>query len=81
MRNGRALSFAPTEKSPSARLRLFDRGDRRIAQDKFFQFIGHTSGRLQKPFCGVHALIQGVNNQRDNQAELCQLKKLCLSSE
>jgi len=64
MCNGRALSFAPTEKSPSARLRLFDRGDRRIAQDKFFQFIGHTTIRLQKPFCGVYAMIQDVQRQR-----------------
>jgi hypothetical protein len=42
MRNGLALLFAPAEKSPSARLRLFKCGDRRIAQDKFFQLIGHS---------------------------------------
>jgi hypothetical protein len=40
---------------------LFDCRDRRITQDKFFQFIGHTTARLQKPLCGVHALIQGAN--------------------
>jgi len=43
---------------------LFECGDRGIAQDKFFQFIGHTIARLQKPLCGVYALIQGVNGQR-----------------
>src|SRR5438876_2748650 len=63
MRKGRALSFSSAEKSSSARWRLFDCRDRRIAQDKFFQFIGHTSARLQKPFCRVYALIQGVNGQ------------------
>jgi len=42
MRKGCALSFAPAEKSSSARLRLFDCRDRRIAQDKFFQLIGHV---------------------------------------
>jgi hypothetical protein len=57
------LRFAAAEKSPSARLRLFECGDRRIAQDKFFQVIGHTSARLQKPLCGVYALIQGVTSK------------------
>jgi hypothetical protein len=70
MRNGRALSFVPTEKSPSARLRLFDCGDRRIAQDKFFQFIGHTRGRLQKPFGEVYGLIQGVMGNRLRSAKM-----------
>jgi hypothetical protein len=64
MRNGLALRFAAAEKSPSARLRLFECGDRRIAQDKFFQVIGHTSARLQKPFCGVYALIQALVSKR-----------------
>src|SRR4029453_7528338 len=63
MRKRLALSFAPAEESPSARLRLFDCRDRRITQDKFFQFIGHTSARLQKPFSEVYGLIQGVNEQ------------------
>jgi len=63
MRNLWALNFAPAKKTPSARRRLFDCRDRRIAQDKFFQFIGHTSARLQKPFCEVYGLIQGVNEQ------------------
>jgi len=54
------LSFAPAENSPSARLRLFDRGDRRIAQDKFFQFIGHTRARLQKIFSASTALKPGA---------------------
>jgi hypothetical protein len=64
MRKGRALSFAPTEKSPSSRLRLFDRGDRRIAQDKFLQLIGHTKRQDTKTFCGVYALIQGLMSKR-----------------
>ena len=64
MRNRWALSFAPAENSPSARLRLFDRRDRRIAQDKFFQFIGHTRARLQKPFCEVYGLIQDGMSKR-----------------
>src|SRR4029077_758730 len=63
MRNQWALLFSPAKKSLPRRCRLFDCGDRRIAQDKFFQFIGHTSARLQKPLCGVYALIQGVNEQ------------------
>lgn len=63
MRNWFALRFAATEKSPSARLPLFECGDRRIAQDKFLQVIRHTNARLQKPFCGVYALIQGVTSK------------------
>jgi hypothetical protein len=70
MRKWRALSFAPAEKSSSARLRLFDCRDRRIAQDKFFQFIGHTSARLQKPLYGVYALIQGVNEQAPTKCDV-----------
>jgi hypothetical protein len=58
------LSFAPAENSLSARLRLFDRRDRRIAQDKFFEFIRHTNARLQKPFRKVYGLIQGVMSKR-----------------
>jgi hypothetical protein len=57
------LRFASAEKSPPTRWRLFNCGDRRIAQDKFFQVIGHTSARLQKPFCEVYGLIQDVNEQ------------------
>jgi hypothetical protein len=45
-------------------LRLFDCRDRRIAQDKFFEFIGHTNARLQKSFCEVYGLIQGVMSKR-----------------
>jgi hypothetical protein len=63
MRKGRALSFSSAEKSPPARRRLFDCRDRSVAQDKFFQFIGHMRARLQKPFCEVYALIQGVDEQ------------------
>src|ERR1700745_1043564 len=63
VRNRWALSFAPAEKPPAARLRLFDCGDCRIPQDKFFQFIGHTSARLRNPLCGVYALIQGVTSK------------------
>ena len=64
MRKRRALSFAFAEKSSLARLRLFDRRDRRIAQDKFLQFIGHTSARLQKPFCEVYGLIRALMSKR-----------------
>jgi hypothetical protein len=59
MRNRCPLTFFSTEKSPRTGWRLFDCRDRRIAQNKFFQFIGHTSVRLQKSFRGVHGLIQG----------------------
>jgi hypothetical protein len=61
MRERRSLSFAPTEKSPFVWRRLFDCRDRRITQDKFFQFIGHTSVRLQEPSAGVYDPIQGVS--------------------
>ena len=64
MRKRLALSFTPAEKSSSTRLRLFDCRDRRVAQDKFFKFIGHTNARLQKSFCEVYGLIQGVMNKR-----------------
>jgi hypothetical protein len=63
MRDRWPLAFSSTKESFPTRLRLFECGDRGIAQDKFFQFIGHTIARLQKPLCGVYALIQGVNGQ------------------
>jgi hypothetical protein len=78
MCNGLALLFTSAEKSPSTRLRLFDCRDRGIAQDKFFQFIGHTSARLQKPFRGVYALIQGFNEQaRSRRRGLCH-REVCI---
>jgi hypothetical protein len=48
---------------------LFDCGDGGIAQDKFLQFIGHTSARLQKPLRRVYAMIQGVNEQRPTKCD------------
>src|SRR6266542_2823101 len=45
MRQGRPLLFSPTEKAASTRRRLFDCRYRRIAQNKFCYFIGH-SGRF-----------------------------------
>jgi hypothetical protein len=81
MRNGLALSFASTEKSPSSRLRLFDCRDRRIAQDKFFEFIGHTNTRLQKHFCEVYGLIQGVISRRVRDDAVYLIAKFALTGQ
>src|SRR5207249_8684506 len=68
--NRRTLNFPAAEKSPPPRRRLFDCRDGGVTQDKFFKFIGHTSARLQKSFCRVYALIQGVNEQAPTKCDI-----------
>ena len=54
MRQGRPLRFSPTKKTASTRWRLFDCRYRRVAQNEFCYFIGHSE-RLGKPEANVHS--------------------------
>ena len=67
MRQRRPLPFLPTEKSASRRWRLFDCRYRRIAQNEFRYFIGHSE-RLGKREAGVHAEYTCIGNSADNVA-------------
>jgi hypothetical protein len=55
---------------------LLDCRDRRIAQNEFSQFIGHTGSSLQRSFRGVHGLIESTTFSKRAGATLLAIRRV-----